>query len=777
MSLLVVMDITKSDSFIKAYTGRQGEKSDTIQFKLYENGVNINNEIQSAKLRAETPLGHYIEKTLKKGIGVWELTTDENMNAEVGYYKRFYVEATLKDKVMTSPDVIYLVLPDANITAGNANDYISRVEEIIKAIEQDYDAYIKAIDKKYNEAVLNLTNEFEKAKGELLKEVGDFKTKVLNDYAELTVKFDKFKKDVDAKLLDLTTRFATLNENMTQLNKDMDALKAKMDDLVAKGAITQTQADARYMRWNKADVVEQDWNTLNVIGTYHVGKATGENRPPAFEWGTLLVQGTGDSITQLAINASMMFFRRKTSKATWGRWNKVGDNVDPKIFMRTWDELVTNETTFGSFIKQGTFPVCLVNEDQPADSPLAGQVFDVAVGWLEVNHPQLGGDKTSFVMQKVYFPDLKKAFQRIQTGDVPEGQTNLVWGNWSSLGGGEPASVEDIIIGERDDVVVTPKALKEATESTVPFKEWFGTGTPVENQTNIEYLPIPLGKSLGVSPNGESKRPYTINSDGTLTLTREATLDFDLTFKSVVGSTGTFPIYQYMYISDPNKRPSGWAADQLEIVSLGSTRATNGVLNYNWITSGKRTLTLPKGHIISPTIRQPAGSAFRMIRVQNLVIEEVPAPNTKGLNISALADNPVIPLEDLLSFTKDNGTTVTDWTPIVLDATTESAENTVPSYRVITYTTNGVSKRKVEFKGAIRSSSTHNLPSSGSSLVISTLPEDVRPSTTAIVLCASNDLNVGVRVAVTSSGGMGVGNNSGKALEYGYISGLYYWLD
>lgn len=222
MSLKVAMDVTKSDSFVKSYTARQGEADDTIQFVLYENGSLINNsDISSAKLRAETPLGHYIETDVSKVSTYLEVKLTKNINAEVGYFKRFYLEIkrTSSGKTITTPDLIYFVLPDASITGGNAQDYISRVEELINSIQSKYDEYLANIDANYLEELSQLNKQFETVKTQLSQEVTNFKKMVDGQYIDLQTKVTQLSKSVNELTQQLNTLVIELNKALEDFQK------------------------------------------------------------------------------------------------------------------------------------------------------------------------------------------------------------------------------------------------------------------------------------------------------------------------------------------------------------------------------------------------------------------------------------------------------------------------------------------------------------------------------------------------------------------------------
>lgn len=120
---------------------------------------------------------------------------------------------------------------------------------------------------------------------------------------------------------------------------------------------------------------------------------------------------------------------------------------------------------------------------------------------------------------------------------------------------------------------------------------------------------------------------------------------------------------------------------------------------------------------------------------------------------------------------------ISEWMNVPLASTAEAADNATPQYRIITFSSDENTRTKVEFRGAVRNSSTHNMPSGGSSLVVATLPENIRTAQTVIVPGATNHLSFMGRAATLSSGWLGVGNQSGTTLDYVYLNNLSYWLD
>lgn len=654
----IACDVQKDFNFIHAITTRQGEKGNTIEFQLFNGGLawDVSPAGRTFKLKVETPFGHYIEQTTGFTVATNKVTVamiDELTN-EIGQYRRFFLEVT--DPVgnkFTTPDVKYYVIPDATITGGGANDYIDRIEKIIEEIQKQYDEYIAKLDSKYLEYILKLENQFQATKAELEKQLNDFETKLTNDYNELWTNFQNAQKAINETLADLNASATAFEKRIADMENEVSDIQRMMDELVAKGAMTKEEADGFYMGI-KGAITTEDINSVVGIGTYELVNASGANRPNDKTNGTLLVLGEAqdNGLTQLFIDSDNIVFR-KLVNSTWSAWKQVGGQVNDNAYLRVFEDTLTNETSFKSFFKLGLYPVLLMADSAlPDDSPITASDFEtLATGWLDVTRILPTTSTVDLVQQKVFFPTLGKAFMRIQTNSVDVGnESQMEFSPWSTLGGADFATVEEVITGEVEDKVISPAVLKQATESTVPFKEWFTRGTQVENSTG-EYRPIPLGVSAGTSPNGEGKRPYTINSDGSLTITREVKARITMTVKSVYGATGTIPNYMYWYVMNPRAGlPSGVSGDDVEIASLGSTRATNGQLNYNWLSTGSNILTCPVGTIIQPTVRTQAGATMRWAQLCAFQFEEIPEPNTQGLNISALADNPVIRLEDLEAY-------------------------------------------------------------------------------------------------------------------------------
>ena len=171
--------------------------------------------------------------------------------------------------------------------------------------------------------------------------------------------------------------------------------------------------------------------------------------------------------------------------------------------------------------------------------------------------------------------------------------------------------------GISTDKLISVKTLHDVIEKITPFVEYFGIGKQIETFT-AEYSLVPIGDSVGASLNGDEKRPYKRNANGTLTITRACTLELDFSAKFVPGSGigNGVPAFAYIYLMEP-------VGDPYELISWGSTRATNGQLNNNWISSGKSVVTFKVGDVIKFQIRLSPNTGARWAQLRGGRITEL----------------------------------------------------------------------------------------------------------------------------------------------------------
>lgn len=270
---IIGLDLSKRDGFNKAITGRVGDKDNTYLFRLFNNGVlfDLTKATQIAMLGL-TPSGYYVDAVgFPQSDGTIKVDIPSAFNAEIGYFQRCFIRVVTTDgEILSTQDLIYYSYGNADISAGGGKDYIGRVEELIKELNEAADNFTNGLTDKYNKA--------------------------LTDLQELTGK--------------------------------MDSLDARMDALESGGALMKTEADMRYMGI-KGGITTEDLNTVRGIGTYSLKNASGENRPNNAKYGSLLVLGdtAGQGVLQMFIDDSVTMFR-KLNGTTWGAWVTLGNAAD-----------------------------------------------------------------------------------------------------------------------------------------------------------------------------------------------------------------------------------------------------------------------------------------------------------------------------------------------------------------------------------------------------------------------------------------------------------------
>ncbi|OTO71262.1 MULTISPECIES: BppU family phage baseplate upper protein [unclassified Enterococcus] len=117
-----------------------------------------------------------------------------------------------------------------------------------------------------------------------------------------------------------------------------------------------------------------------------------------------------------------------------------------------------------------------------------------------------------------------------------------------------------------------------------------------------------------------------------------------------------------------------------------------------------------------------------------------------------------------------------DWVALTLNSGVIAADSTIPQYRVTVYKFEGKTKKFIEYRGAVTFTG-GTIPSSDNTTSAFTVPSELRPGQTIMANCATNNLSIVGRVHITTAGNMGVGQNSGKSVNYLYLNSLQYWLD
>lgn len=753
---LIALDVGKDDGFVRSYTARQGESGDKIQAEIFKYGLPVAQaDVTSATFKVVTPLNHYVDTTAtwattSEGYKVLEATTTSNMNSETGYMRRAYYELKMKDgSTLTTPDLIYFVLPVADITSGNAKDYISKVEEVIKQVLADYDKYIQDLKNKFNETADALEEDYNAAKKQLQDSV------------------DAFLKTVNDNLVAITTKVNGLTSQVTDLQTQADALKAQMENIIANGAITKPQADAAYMNIRSTPVTNNDWNTLTAIGTYSVENATGANKPSASStWGTLLVQGKvhNDSmLTQLYISSNEIWFRRKSGATTWGAWTDVSKGVDDTIaFTLKSDQPRTLNDVYqiGFYYLQGN--------NLPTDIPDLSTETKEKDGYLVVYRRQ-NANYIVDTMQTIYFPDLGKVFMRIQKGSINVGSTTpLQWNDWTQIAGGgvDWATIDETIAGVITDKAISPATLKGFADSgdnpiirLNDLENWFDTKyTMATKKLGMNDVTDVTGKgkladfSMILKRVGNQVKAYgryNLNaaSDWQTLLTLPTGFKVSNDFKG--GTTGDgkpwnvpFAVTKFNSVSSSAQWQAEAAIDvnNNSILRIGSTLGGNTYIRAEWYTDDAFP-TADDGVILS------YGQVQKDFDLD---------PYLRESQIEAKIEQAI---------------SVGDWIPFTFASGYKSGDGTTLKYRIIKYG----DKKKLEWDGAVTNDA-GSLPSQTGQFQFGTLPAEIRPAQTKIFTAQANNLSSTGRIAFTPNGQAYGGQTTGAPVSYLYLTNMAYWI-
>lgn len=355
---IIGLDLSKRDGFNKAITGRVGDKNNTYLFRLFNNGVlfDLTKATQIALLGL-TPTGYYVDAVgFPQSDGTIKVDIPSAFNAEIGYFQRCFIRVvTTDEEILSTQDLIYYSYGNADISAGGGKDYIGRVEELIKELNEAAENFTNGLTDKYNKALADLQDLTDRmdaleAGGALMKTEAE---KLYMKKSSLAMGADDWNTYQEIGTYGITTGtganapidssgtllvqgYGTGGTGRTQLFINSNSIRYRQYQGGGNWTAWQTlsnlgNTDGKYMNIVSTPVVAQDWNSLTTVGTYNVNGATGANRPSTSDiYGTLLVQSNGhdaSTLTQMFIGNNTLLFRRKTSATAWGAWKTASPTV------------------------------------------------------------------------------------------------------------------------------------------------------------------------------------------------------------------------------------------------------------------------------------------------------------------------------------------------------------------------------------------------------------------------------------------------------------------
>lgn len=142
----LALDFSKELNYTKAIMARQGDKGITVTVKPFLNGLQMDTSGGTFTLKGTTPSNRYVD-SVATSVTSEEVTfsLDGTFMSEAGYYKHCYVEYRKDDQILTTQDIIFFSLGVSEISQGQADEYVSQLEELIRKYNKTFDAFMAEI--------------------------------------------------------------------------------------------------------------------------------------------------------------------------------------------------------------------------------------------------------------------------------------------------------------------------------------------------------------------------------------------------------------------------------------------------------------------------------------------------------------------------------------------------------------------------------------------------------------------------------------------------------
>ncbi|HCD3593865.1 TPA: hypothetical protein NBO28_002786, partial [Enterococcus faecium] len=156
-------DFSKELNYTKAIMARQGDKGITVTVKPFLNGLQMDTSGGTFTLKGTTPSNRYVD-SVATSVTSEEVTfsLDGTFMSEAGYYKHCYVEYRKDNQILTTQDIIFFSLGVSDISQGQADEYVSQLEELIQKYNETFDAFMAEIEGRVdslNKQITDLTGQ------------------------------------------------------------------------------------------------------------------------------------------------------------------------------------------------------------------------------------------------------------------------------------------------------------------------------------------------------------------------------------------------------------------------------------------------------------------------------------------------------------------------------------------------------------------------------------------------------------------------------------------
>lgn len=155
----LALDFSKELNYTKAIMARQGDKGITVTVKPFLNGLQMDTSGGTFTLKGTTPSNRYVD-SVATSVTSEEVTfsLDGTFMSEAGYYKHCYVEYRKGDQILTTQDITFFSLGVSDISQGQADEYVSQLEELIRKYNETFDAFMAEIKGRVNSLNKQITD-------------------------------------------------------------------------------------------------------------------------------------------------------------------------------------------------------------------------------------------------------------------------------------------------------------------------------------------------------------------------------------------------------------------------------------------------------------------------------------------------------------------------------------------------------------------------------------------------------------------------------------------
>lgn len=710
----LALDFSKELNYTKAIMARQGDKGITVTVKPFLNGLQMDTSGGTFTLKGTTPSNRYVD-SVATSVTSEEVTfsLDGTFMSEAGYYKHCYVEYRKDNQILTTQDIIFFSLGVSDISQGQADEYVSQLEELIRKYNETFDAFM----------------------------------------AEIKGRVDNLNKQIT----DLTGQAKTLQDKL-------DALKEEISKL----------GNLHVMYSNSIDFGDYDYSgnpNLFLNPTFSDLSSDAKINTPVQSF----VTDNGESFTVdlTAVTGERIFYINnlptllKSTSYTYSIEAKADIDLPNGIRVRPVyiDENSKTQYVFPTIIPNMTtsykrysythtnLPLGYLNSNFhslqfyfPADVPRTKITIKYNI------KTEKGTEATP------YQPNLLD--DPYWLGKTPLGENIANKGTTFPIKSSEyqiyKANMEEeYILGQT--YTITLKGTKPASQTFVAYNDGvisFGNLKPVEGLTDVWSLTFTPTKIASNVPKEFRIFQYPQSTAGA------CQIDW---LKIEKDDTRTPNISQFKYRGigmrdSKNPKDYVWdlAPEYVEDNLATDVKISEITGKANNYTDGKVSQINSQLTASINAVDTTAKDAQTKANANATAIKNLDTSLTKKIN-----DN-----------VTQYGVEVGDWINCTMNGDYIAGDNTTPRFRVVRYG----NKRKVEFDGAVGHKS-GKFPTTAGQQVAINVPEGYRPAQTVQSTGSTSYYEHQSRLAVTAAGSFYVSSIGQSNLTYVYISSMEYWID